>query len=60
MCAYHPDHDVGEDSYPESGEEEGQHEEPLPARFGTVGHSEEEQEEQGPGDQPFDLTSTPS
>lgn len=33
---HHPDHKVGEDGDPDGGEDEGDHEEFLPARFGTV------------------------
>lgn len=52
---HHPDHEVGEDGDPQGGEEEGQHEVFLPARLGTVGDGEEQQQEQRPRDQPLKL-----
>ena len=42
---HHPDHQVGEDGDPEGGEDEGKHEELLPARFAAVWDGEEEDEE---------------
>ena len=55
MATHHPHHEVGEDGDPDGGEDEGEHEVLLPARFGTVGDGEEEQQEQRPRDQPLDL-----
>lgn len=52
---HHPDHHIGEDSDPNSGEEEGEHEELLPARLSTVRNREEQYQQQGPGDQPLQL-----
>lgn len=53
--SHHPDHEVGEDSDPDGRKEEGDHEELLPARLGTVGDGEEQEQQQGPRDQPLAL-----
>lgn len=52
---HHPDHQVGEDSNPDGGQDEGGHEEFLPARLGTVWDGDEQQQEQRPRDQPLEL-----
>lgn len=39
---HHPDHEVGEDGDPESGQKEGDHEVSLPARLGTVWDGEKQ------------------
>lgn len=51
--AHHPDHHIGEDGNPNSRQNEGEHEEPLPTRLSTVWDGEEQQEEQRPRQQPF-------
>lgn len=48
LPTHHPHHEVGEDSDPDSGEDEGEHEVLLPAWLGTVGDGEEKQQQQGP------------
>ena len=53
--AHHPDHEVGEDGDPDGGETEGQHEEALPAGFGTVGDREVQQQQDRPTDEPLQL-----
>lgn len=45
---HHPDHEVGEDGNPQSGQNEGEHEASLPARLGTVWDGKEQQQEQRP------------
>ncbi len=52
-CTHHPDHVVGEDGDPDGGQDEGEHEVSLPARLGTVGDGEEQQQQQRPREQPL-------
>lgn len=54
-ASHHPNHDVGEASDPQGGEDEGQHEAVLPARRGAVRHGEVQQQAQRPGQQPLQL-----
>lgn len=55
IATHHPDHKVGEDSNPDSGQNEGHHEVFLPARLGTVGDGEVQQQQQRPRDQPLEF-----
>lgn len=57
---HHPHHDIGEDGYPESREEEGQHEAALPPRLGRVGHGEVQQHQNGPGNEKLHFIQTAS
>lgn len=48
--AYHPHHEVWEDSDPQSGEKKGEHKEILPAWLRTVWHGEVQQHQDWPWD----------
>lgn len=50
--SYHPHHEVGEDSDPQGGGHEGDHEPAVPARENAIGHSAVEQEAERPLDHP--------
>lgn len=51
--SYHPDHEVGEEGYPQRGGQEGEEVPALPSRQVTVGDGEVKQEAHGPREQPF-------
>lgn len=60
MCtSYHPDHEVGEEGYPERGGQEGEQVPALPPRQVTVGDGAVKQDAHGPGEQPLQ-TYTPA
>jgi len=52
LQSYHPHHEVGEDSDPQGGGHEGDHEPAVPAWQDTIRHRAVEQEAQRPLDQP--------
>lgn len=51
--SYHPDHEVGEESNPESGGQEGEEVPALPSRLVAVGDGAVQQEAERPGQQPL-------
>lgn len=55
LSSYHPHHEVGEDSNPQGGSQEGDHEPAVPAWQNTVGHGAIQQEAQWPRDHPLHL-----
>lgn len=55
LPTHQPHHEVGEDGDPQSGGDEGDHEEPLPAGLATVGNGDTQEEDEGPGEHPLGL-----
>lgn len=59
-CAsYHPDHEVGEEGYPECGGQEGEQVPALPPRQVTVRDGAVEQDAHRPGEQPLQTHTPP-
>lgn len=50
---HQPHHQVGENSDPQCGNDEGQHEELLPAGLAAVGDGDAQEEDEWPGEHPF-------
>lgn len=57
--SYHPDHEVGEEGYPECGGQEGEQIPALPLRQAAVGDGAAEQNVDGPRQEPLH-SSTPT
>lgn len=56
-CTHQPHHHVGEDSNPQCGRDEGDHEELLPAGLAAVGDSDAQEEDERPGEHPLGFVS---
>lgn len=54
-ATHQPHHQVGEDSNPERGDDEGEHEELLPAGLAAVGDGDAQEEDERPGEHPLDF-----
>lgn len=49
-ATHQPHHQVGEDSDPQRGDDEGEHEELLPAGLAAVGDGDAQEEDEWPGE----------
>lgn len=54
-ATHQPHHEVGEHCDPQSGRDEGDHEELLPAGFAAVGDGDAQEEDEGPSEHPLSL-----
>lgn len=54
-ATHQPHHEVGEHSDPQSGRDEGDHEELLPAGLAAVGDGDTQEEDERPSEHPFSL-----
>lgn len=54
-ATHQPHHQVGEDSDPQRGDDEGEHEELLPAGLAAVGDGDAQEEDERPGEYPLDF-----
>lgn len=52
---HQPHHEVGEHGDPQSGRDEGDHEELLPAGLAAVGDGDTQEEDEGPSEHPLSL-----
>ena len=57
--SYHPDHEVGEEGYPECGGQEGEQVPARPSRLVAVGDGAVKQKAYRPGEQPLQLCTPP-